>query len=141
MDDFPLVAKPCRNGKDWYHYEPGDAQYLAITTGRHRFFDYPVGYKFYEEDSGERAFPFSGYFTSLPDGTIGQRFAGRSIAVGNKSMFMHTVTGADLCIECFSRNLYNQGVMGVIHREDKAVRRLPKGLRLMEGGYGKSHAI
>jgi len=32
---------------------------------------------------------------------------------------MHTVTGADLCVECFARNLSNQGALGVIHRRDK----------------------
>ena len=121
MADVSRAAQPCRNGLEWYTYDPGDGQYLAVATGRHRFFDYPVGYKYYNEDSGEREFPFSGYFTSMPAGVLGQHFLGRSIAVGNKSMFMHTVTGADLCIECFSRNLYNQGVMGVIHRQDKGV--------------------
>ncbi|MGD0487322.1 MAG: hypothetical protein ABSB94_09020 [Syntrophorhabdales bacterium] len=39
--------------------------------------------------------------------------------MGNKSMFMHMVTGADVTVECFARNLYNQGTMAVIHREDK----------------------
>lgn len=39
---------------------------------------------------------------------------------GNKSMFMHMVVGADICVECFARNLYNQGTMAVIHRQDKA---------------------
>lgn len=136
MGDFPKGAQPCRNGLDWYDYDPGDAQYLAVTTGRHRFFDYPVGYKYYNEDSGEREFPFSGYFTSMPEGVLGEDFPGKSIAVGNKSMFMHTVTGADLCVECFSRNLFNQGVMGVIHRDDKGPRPHDAGkkMRLIQGG-------
>lgn len=137
MDDFPCSVQACRNGLDWYCYDPGDAQYLTIASGRHRFFDYPVGYRYYEEDSGDRQFPFSGYFTSMPAGVLGRDFPGRSIAVGSKSMFMHTVTGADLCIECFSRNLYNQGVMGVIHREDKCRRRRGgsrKTIALIRGG-------
>ena len=46
----------------------------------------------------------------------GERFGGKSVAVGNRSMFMHSVTGADIAIECFARNLSNQGCMGVIHR-------------------------
>jgi hypothetical protein len=106
------------NGKDWYYYEPGDAQYLTITTGEHRFFDYPTGYRYFE-DMERREFPFSGYFRSIPQGTLAAGFPGRSIAVGNKSMFMHMVTGADICVECFARNLYNQGTMAVIHRDDK----------------------
>ncbi|MDD3845889.1 MAG: hypothetical protein PHC90_05950 [Syntrophorhabdaceae bacterium] len=51
---------------------------------------------------------------------FGNQFTGRSISVGNKSMFMHMVAGADICVECFARNLYNQGTMAVIHRQDKA---------------------
>jgi len=115
--DFPLPYHSCRNGVGWYCYEPGEAQYLTISTGKHQAFAYPVGYKSYVEDDERKEYPFSGYFTSLPGGTIGSRFSGRSIAVGNRSMFMHTVTGTDIAIECFARNLYNQGCMAVIHRE------------------------
>ncbi len=79
-------------------------------------------------------FPFRAILPPCRRGPWDNTFSGRSIAVGNKSMFMHTVTGADLCIECFSRNLYNQGVMGVIHRHDKAGRKLPKGFTLIQGG-------
>ncbi|GFE60677.1 hypothetical protein [Geobacter sp. AOG2] len=120
MDDFPAEAVPCRNGKGWFHYEPGDAQYLTITGGTHRVFDYPPGYRFYAEDSGHKEYPLSGYFNRIPAGTIGVDFPGRSIAVGNKSMFMHMVAGTDICVECFARNLYNQGTLAVVHREDKA---------------------
>ncbi len=112
---FPWPLAPCRNGREWYSYEPGAGQYLAMSSGRHRVFDYPSGYKSYNEDGGEKEYPLSGYFTSLPEGTIGQGMGERSIAVGNNSMFMHMVTGADLCVECFARNLSNQGALGVIH--------------------------
>jgi hypothetical protein len=57
-----------------------------------------------------------GYFLKVPEHTIGMDFPGKSIAVGNHSMFVHMVFGADICIECFARNLYNQGCLGVIHR-------------------------
>jgi len=32
---------------------------------------------------------------------------------------MRMVTGMDISAECFARNLYDQGTMAVIHREDK----------------------
>lgn len=118
-EDFHWPATPCGNSKDWFCYEPGDAQYLAITTGQHRIFEHPPGYLFHDEVSKEKSYPLSGYFKEIPAGTIGAEFSGRSIAVGNKSMAMHMVTGADLCVECFARNHYNQGTLGVIHRQDK----------------------
>jgi len=118
-DEFHRPSTPCGNGREWYCYEPGAGQYLAITSGRHRVFDYPSGYKSFVEDSGEKEYPLSGYFTSIPAGAIGEAVSGRSIAVGNNSMFMHMVTGADMCVECFARNLSNQGALGVIHRQDK----------------------
>jgi len=118
-DEFLRPSVPCRNGKEWYCYEPGAGQYLAITSGRHRVFDYPSGYKSFVEDSGEKEYPLSGYFTSIPVDTMGEGICDRSIAVGNNSMFMHMVTGADMCVECFARNLSNQGALGVIHRQDK----------------------
>ncbi|MCX5812947.1 MAG: hypothetical protein NT178_10445 [Proteobacteria bacterium] len=119
MEDFPWPHTSCINGRDWYYYEPGEAQYLTIMTGEHRVFDYPTGYKYYEEDQETKEYPFSGYFTSIPTGTLASQFSGKSVAVGNKSMFMHMVVGADLSVECFARNLYNQGTMGVVHRQNK----------------------
>ncbi|OPY77566.1 MAG: hypothetical protein A4E64_01066 [Syntrophorhabdus sp. PtaU1.Bin058] len=119
LDDFLWPHLSCRNGMEWYYYEPGEAQYLTITSGEHRFLDYPTGYKYFNEAETTRHYPFSGYFKSIPEKTLATTFPGRSIAVGNKSMFMHMVTGADISVECFARNLYNQGTMAVIHREDK----------------------
>src|SRR5208337_231136 len=100
---------------------PGEAQYLTITSGEHRFLDYPtgMGYKYFNEAGATRSYPYSGLFKSIPEGAFARTFPGKSIAVGNKSMFMHMVTGADLSVECFARNLYNQGTMAVVHREDK----------------------
>ncbi len=119
LDDFAWPNTPCSNSTKWYYYEPGNAQYLTITSGGHRFFDYPTGYKYYQELHETNDFPFSGYFKSVPEGTLGCAFPGKSIAVGNRSMFMHMVAGADIAVECFARNLYNQGTMAVIHRENK----------------------
>ncbi|OLN26226.1 hypothetical protein DVDV_2796 [Desulfovibrio sp. DV] len=119
-NDFTVPFTACRNGREWYCYEPGDSQYLALTTGEHRVFEHNGGYRYYLDDIERKPFPFSGYFTSLPSGTIGQAYPGRSIAVGNRSMFMHMTTGCDIACECFARNLYNQGLMAVIHRQDKA---------------------
>lgn len=81
--------------------------------------DYPTGYKYFDEVTGKKEFPLSGYFTSEPRNTIGRDFAGRSVAVGNRSMFTHIIPGADISIEGFARNLYNQGTMAVIRRHDK----------------------
>jgi hypothetical protein len=120
--DFPLANSSCSNGIDWYFYEPGEAQYLTALSGRHRFLDFPTGAgSKYLSDAPEqpRNYPFSGHFKSVPEGTIGLAFPGRSVAVGNKSMFMHMATGADVSVECFARNLYNQGTMAVVHRDDK----------------------
>jgi len=117
--DFPWPRSPCGNNRDWFCYEPGDAQFLAITSGRHRIFEHPPGYLFYADMDKIRSYPLSGYFKEVPVGTIGTQYPGRSIAVGNKSMAMHMVAGADLCVECFSRNHFNQGTMGVIHRQHK----------------------
>jgi len=119
LDDFPWPHVQCRNSTGWYYYEPGSTQYLTITSGEHRFFDYPTGYKYFEEIHETRDYPFSGYFKSIPERTLGIEFPGKSIAVGNRSMFMHMVAGADIAVECFARNLYNQGTMAVIHRTEK----------------------
>lgn len=119
-DDFRVPFLSCRNGEDWYRYEPGDGHYLALTTGRHPVFEHNGGYRYFRDDGERKEYPFSGYFTKLPSGTIGDDYPGRSIAVGNRSMFMHVATGCDIACECFARNLYNQGIMAVIRKPDAA---------------------
>jgi len=119
--DFTLPYELCSNGRGWYYYEPGEAQYLAVSQGKDQLFTYPPGYRYYLEADEEKEYPFSGYFNAMPEETIGQAFPGKSIAVGNRSMFMHTTTGTDIALECFARNLNNQGCLAVIHREDKYI--------------------
>ena len=113
--DFLLPHHACNNHVDWYYYEPGDAQYLTIMTGDHRVFAYPAGYRYHDENDSNPDFPYSGYFKSVPEHTLGRDYPGKSIAVGNRSMLTHMVYGSGISIECFARNLYNQGTMGVIH--------------------------
>ncbi len=113
---FPLPHAACSNSVDWYYYEPGEGQYLTLTTGIHQVFTYPSGYRYHQEDHEQKEYPLSGYFTKMTEHTLGEDFNGRSIAVGNRSMFTHMVYGADISVECFARNLYNQGCMAVIHR-------------------------
>jgi len=116
MRDFLMPYTPCVNSVDWYYYEPADAQYLTLSTGSHQVFAHPSGYRFHDEVDAKREYPLSGYFLGIPEHTLASDFPGKSIAVGNHSMFVHVIFGADICIECFARNLYNQGCMGVIHR-------------------------
>jgi hypothetical protein len=114
--DFFIPYTPCINNVGWYYYEPGDGQYLTLSTGTHQVFAHPSGYFYQDEIESKRDYPFSGYFLDIPQHTLASNFPGKSIAVGNHSMFIHTVFGADICLECFARNLYNQGCLGVIHR-------------------------
>jgi hypothetical protein len=118
-EDFTEAYGLVANGRDWCVYEPGEGQYLTMTCGSHQLFTYPPGYPLYEEDDETTPYPFSGYFNAIPQDTLGKRFAGRSMAVGNRSMFTHMIYGVDVSIECFARNLFNQGCLGVIHRTDK----------------------
>jgi hypothetical protein len=111
---FPLPFTRCANGIDWYCYEPGEGQYLTLTTGTHQVFAFPPGHRFSDEAIQLAEYPFSGHFTEIPEHTLGADFSGRSIAVGNRSMFTHMVFGTDISIECFARNLYNQGCIAVL---------------------------
>lgn len=120
QEDFTPPHTLCRNGEGWYCYEPTDAWYLALTSGHHCVFEHNGGYCYFKDDNENKHYPFSGYFTEMPTGTIGLDYPGRSISVGNRSMFMHVTTGCDICCECFARNLYNQGCMAVMFRQDKA---------------------
>lgn len=116
---FPGNATQCRTGPEWFCYEPGDAFYLTLSTGKHQPFAYPAGYRHFDRDVEHTKFPFSGYITEIPEKTLASDFPGRSIAVGNRSMYMHMMFGVDISIECFARNLFNQGCLGVVHRQDK----------------------
>jgi hypothetical protein len=116
LRDFTIPHAPCVNSVDWFYYEPGDGQFLTLTTGTHQVFAYPVGYRYADETEANPDYPYSGYIKQIPEHTLGRDFTGRSIAVGNHSMLTHMIFGTDIAIECFARNLYNQGCLGVIHR-------------------------
>ncbi|MEQ8174088.1 MAG: hypothetical protein ABRQ26_03380 [Syntrophomonadaceae bacterium] len=115
-EDFPLSYQRCANSHGWYFYEQGELQFFAIYMGRHNFFAYPQGHRYYEDDNENKPYPFSGYFRDIPTDTIGAGMGIKRVAVGSRSMFPHATTGADICIECFARNLANQGCMAVINQ-------------------------
>jgi len=117
--EFPWPHTEAANGRGWFFYEPGEAQHLTISAGAHRVFDYPAGHNHLDDAMENTLYPLSGFFTSIPEGTIGCGLRGRSAAVGNRSMFTHMIPGADISIECFARNLYNQGTMAVLHRQQE----------------------
>ena len=112
--NFPLPFTACINGVEWYCYEPGEGQYLTLSTGAHQVFAYPPGHRISEDMTTGHDYPFSGFFKEVPEHTLGSDFRGKSIAVGNRSMFTHMVFGAGISIECFARNLYNQGCIAVV---------------------------
>lgn len=115
-EDFLLPDSLCGNTFGWYQYAPGDGQYLALTTGKHLpYHSYLPGFKHYIEDSEDREYPFSGLFAKKNLDTLGSSFAGRSAAVGTRSILTHMASGADITIECFARGLYNYGTIGVIN--------------------------
>lgn len=117
--EFVWPYSMAANGREWFFYETGDGQYLTISAGAHRPFDFPVGYRHIDEAINSTEYPLSGYFLSMPQGMICEGFEDKSIAVGNRSMLTHTIPMADVSIECFARNMYNQGTLGVIHRKNK----------------------
>jgi|GEM_PF-77051 len=117
LEDFPLPYQRCANSHGWYYYEQGELQFFALYMGRHHFLTYPQGHPYHEDDDENNPYPLSGYFRDIPTDTIGAHMGIKRAAVGSRSMFPHTTSGADICIECFARNLFNQGVMAVITEE------------------------
>jgi len=114
-ETFPWPHRMIANRAGWYRYPSGSHQYLALNTGRH-FIEHPdpPGYRFELYDGPEARYPFSGTFMSLPETAIGRRYAGRSAAVGSRSMLTHVCAGTEIAVECFARSLYNQGVMAAV---------------------------
>jgi len=114
-ENFPLPYTPCANTDKGFAYQQGAGQYLALLTGdsigRQPF---PPACDHYREDGEESAYPFSGYFTSLPENSLGREYAGRSAAVGSRSIFTHATPGTDITVECCARNLYNFGTLSTI---------------------------
>lgn len=117
FEEFPKPYSVCDNTLGWYMYAPGDGQYLTITTGKHLpYHSYLPGFKYYDEDTEDREYPFSGMFFGRHNiDTLGRSFTGRSAAVGTRSVLTHIAGGADITIECFARGLYNYGTIGVIN--------------------------
>lgn len=108
---------PCRmvsNSDHWYRYTMSCEQYLAIMTGKHISSQpWPPGYRGFIHDGMKKAYPFSGIIDQIPHGTIGEIWAGKSAAVGTRSVFTHVSSGADITIECKVCNQYNHGTMAI----------------------------
>jgi hypothetical protein len=114
-ETFPWPFRPIANRLHWMRYTMGADQYLALTSGKHFVeYPYPPGYRFEIYDAPGALYPLSGIFRDMPEQTIGRRFAGRSAAVGSRSMLTHVAAGADIAVECFARTLYNHGVMAAV---------------------------
>lgn len=111
-DDFPWESRAISNRMGWFRYILGEGQYLAVSSGKHLVHhDYPPCLRYYLLD---QSYPYSGLFERLPSGLLGQRAAGMTAAVGNRSICTHACLGADLTIECFARTLYNYGTLAVL---------------------------
>lgn len=113
-ETFPWPFRRIANSLHWLRYTMGADQYVALTSGRH-FVDrpYPPGYRYELYDPPGAPYPLSGIF-ARPVETIGRRFAGRSAAVGSRSILTHVAAGTDIAVECFARALYNHGVMAAV---------------------------
>lgn len=119
--NFLLDHKFCENTCGRYCYAPGQGFYLTLTTGKDlQHHSYLPGFKYYVEDRENKEYPLSGYFCRIQHlETIGDRYLGRSAAVGTRSILTHLASGADISIECFARGLYNYGTLGVIKVKEK----------------------
>jgi len=127
LEHFAFGNDSCSNTYSWYTYLPSEGQYLAMTTGRNIIdHPYPPGYRVYQDEKG-KTYPFSGYYRSLPIGTIGSLSSKTSIAVGSRSVLTHVASGADISIEGYTRSLKQKGTLGVIEisktRKDRTRRR------------------
>ncbi|MBN1485998.1 MAG: hypothetical protein JW981_00065, partial [Anaerolineae bacterium] len=114
-ETFPLNHIGISNTYRWHSYTSGDQQYLALTTGKH-FTERPynLAYRYYVADDEQKPYPFSGIYNEIPEDTIGERYHGKSAAVGNRGMLTNLASGADISLECFVRALYNHGAMAVL---------------------------
>jgi hypothetical protein len=117
FEEFPQPYSICNNTLGWYQYSPGSGQYMSITTGKHlSYHSYLPGFKYYVEDTEDREYPFSGLFARNNINTLGSDFAGRSAAVGTRSILTYMASNADITIECYSRGLYNYGTIAVLNQ-------------------------
>jgi len=113
-ETFPWSYRDVDNTIGWFRYPLGDAQYMAVMSGKHMVeHGHPPCLRYYLEDD---LYPYSGIFNQLPSGLLGQDAPGLSAAVGNRSIYTHACLGADVTVECFARTLYNYGTLAVVRR-------------------------
>jgi len=115
IDEFQPNFLPCEAGFGWYTYYSPDNMYLVMCSGKHLSeHKFPPGYRYFDADTEDKPYPFSGMFDYLPEDVIGNKPGIRSGAVGSRSMLTHIASGADISVECFVRALYNYGCMVVM---------------------------
>lgn len=112
--NFPYPYKKCKNYFRDFIYTTPRQQYLAITSGLHfNQFGYPFACKLWEK----KEYLYTPYYMDIPENTIGRVIKKKSIAVGNRSIFTHATSGADISIEPYSRELIENGILATFNLE------------------------
>lgn len=115
-EDFKLPYTMMSNQTGWFVYDQGLSQYLAVTTGKPFYeHDYPPIVNSATYLNTSEKYPYSQYFSILPEDTIGRKPSKRTAAVGTRSGFIHETAMADICIECHSRELSVSGVFVLVN--------------------------
>lgn len=115
--NFPYPYKKCKNYLGNFVYTAPRQQYLAITSGLHfNQFGYPFACKIWEE---KKDYLYTPYYVDIPENTIGKMIDKKSIAVGNRSIFTHATSGADISIEPYSRELIENGILATFDLREK----------------------
>lgn len=115
-EDFRLPYTLMGNQTEWFVYDQSFSQYLAVATGKPFYeYDYPPIVDSLTSLNTSEKYPYSQYFSILPEDTIGRRPDKRTAAAGTRSGFIHETTMADICVECHSRQLSMSGVFVLVN--------------------------
>lgn len=114
--NFLLPYTMMDNTDDFFTYDQGMPLYFALASGKkYSKQPYPAVVSTQVYLNTNERYPYSQYFSELPEDTLGRRKDKLTAAVGTRSGFVHESFMADLCIECHSRNLSVSGIFALVN--------------------------
>jgi hypothetical protein len=115
--DFLIPHASLPASDKWMIYAGGMSQYSAILSGE-PFYRSSVSLIHDSLTRQHRSplYPYSQFSDGhLPENALGRREGVRTAAVGSRSIFTHSMTQADICVECQARQMVASGLLALIN--------------------------
>jgi len=116
-EDFLIPHRALPVKDKWMVYTDGLGRYMSLLSGQPFYrFGMPLIRENHPFVERSNRYPYSQFTDGdMPKNVIGRRRDVRTAAVGNRSMYTHAISQADICIECHARQMVASGILTLVN--------------------------